>query len=311
MPLLKRRRVLAAKVETTIGTPIALAGADGAFNAYDVIIQPSITIERREAQGSFNRLAGVPGAQMGRATFKTDLGWDGTATVPTWASVFLPACGFVNATGVFTPRSEGPGSNVKTLTIGCYLDGKFKSIAGAMGTFKINLPAGRMAFIEWDFSGVWQEPSDVALIAPTYPDALPIRFADATVQYDAVDLVVENVTVDAGNNVIMRESAGTLAGYISALVTDREPKITANPEAVTVATQDRYGAWVDSTEAAFTVALNGPTTSTLTISAPAAQILNVQEADREGLVTDEIEWGCNKNGADADEELSLTFTAAA
>jgi len=36
----------------------------------------------------------------------------------------------------------------------------------------------------------------------------------------------------------------------------------------------------------------------------------LQEADRENLVVDEIEWQANRNGSNVDEECSITFTAA-
>jgi hypothetical protein len=122
MAILKRRRVLAAKIEVTSGTAETLTSAEGVFNAYDVMIQLDIDMESREGQGSFGTLAAVPGGYKGKATFKTDCGWDGSVTEPTWADTFLPACGWVKAGGnTFTPRSEGPGANVKTLTIGCYL----------------------------------------------------------------------------------------------------------------------------------------------------------------------------------------------
>ena len=160
MVMLKRRRVMAAKTEVTPGTAVSLANADGAFNAYDVMIQATIDVEEREAQGAFNRLSGVPGARTGTVTFRTDLGWDGTATLPTWATILLPACGWVNSAGTLTPRSEAPGTNVKTLTLGVYEDGVLKTLAGAAGTFVLNCPTGKMAFIEWTFTGVWQDVPD-------------------------------------------------------------------------------------------------------------------------------------------------------
>lgn len=311
MPLLKRKRVLAAKVEATIGTAESLTGAEGAFNVYDLMLQPTIEVEEREGQGAFNYLSGVPGARKGVATFKTDIGWDGTSTVPTWASVLLPGCGFVNSAGTITPRTEAPGSNVKTLTLGSYIDGVFKSIAGAVGTGKLVCPAGKMAYIDWTFTGVWQAPTDTAIIAPTYPTAFPIKYTSATTTYNSVALCVENFTLDFGNEVVMRECASTAAGYISGIITNRKPRITANPEAVTVAAQDRYGLWLSATEAAFSVVLDGPSTSTITISAPKAQIVNCQEGDRNKMVIDEVEWACNKNGTSNDQEFSIVFAEAA
>lgn len=309
MVLPKRIRLVAAKVETTIGTDASLAAADAAFNAYDVIIQPTINTETREAQGSFGYLSDVPGARMGTATFKTDIAYDGT-TVPTWASVLLPGCGWVNSSGTFTPRSEAPGSNVKTLTIGCYMAGKLKKIVGAVGSYRIVLPTGRMAYIEWTFQGVWVAPSDASILSPTYPTASPIRFASGTCSYNSDDLKVENVTIDSGNQITMREDPTTAAGYCAGIIVDRHPTISANPESDLVATRDTYGDWIAGTEAAFSIVLDGPSDSDITISAPKAQIVNAQESDRNRIVTDSIQWNCQKNGASADQELSIVFNQA-
>lgn len=310
MPLLKRKRVFAAKVEATVGTAESLTASEGAFNAYGTIVQGTVNVEEREAQGSFNRLTGVAGARTGTATFRTDLGWDGTATMPSWADILFPACGWVESSQVYTPRTEAPGSNVKTLTVGCYQDGKFKSIAGAVGNFRIVLPAGRMAYIEWTFTGVWQEPSDETIIAPTYPTAFPLKFSSSTATFNSVGMKVESINIDSGNTVVMRECPTTEAGYISGIITDRYPKVTANPESVLASTQDRFADWVDSSEAALSIVVDGPSDSTVTLSAPNAQILNNQEADRNNLEIDQVEFGCNKNGTTADQELSITFAEA-
>jgi hypothetical protein len=252
----------------------------------------------------------MPGGYKGRATFKTDTGWDGTATEPGWADTFLPAVGWVKSGQVFTPRSEAPGSNVKTLTIGAYVDGVFKSIRGAAGTGRWVSPTGKPSYIEWDFMGVWVAPSDVALITPTYPTTLPLRYATATTTWNSVALCLENITFDFGNEIILRECAATVAGYESALIVNRQPRITGNPEAKLIATQDRYGQLIASTEGILTWNLDGPTNSTITFSAPKAQIIGITEGDRSGLVIDEIEWAANKNGTTADQEVSITFTAA-
>lgn len=308
MPLLTRKTVFAAKTEGTIGTPETLAAADGGFNAYEVLIQPNIDTIEREAQGGFNRLASVPGARGGTATFKTEISYNGVSD-PSWASTLLPACGWVGAASVYTPKSSAPGSdNVTTLTIGAYVDGEFRSIAGAMGTFRIVLTSGQLAMIEWEFQGVWQEPSAVSLIAPTYPTDSPIRFAGTDVTYNSVSMCVQELTVDAGNNLVLRECSDTDAGYKSAIVTDRFPKITANPESVASGTQDRYGDWLAQTQGALAFSLPAPSSTTIDFSIPKAQILNCQQGDREKIVIDEIEFGAHKDGATNDQELSITFS---
>lgn len=310
MALLKRKRVLGVKVEATPGTAESLTNTEGAFNVYDLMIQANIEVEAREAQASFGHLAGVPGARSGTATFKTDIGWDGTAILPSWATVLLAGCGWVNSTGTVSPVSEAPGSGVKTLTIGGYIDGVKKLLSGCAGTFQLVCPTGKQAYIDWTFNGVWQPPTDVALLAPAYPTASPIRYASATSEFGGVAMCTESVTFDAGNDVQPLLCASSAAGYKHYLITDRSPTITADPEAALVATQDRFGQWIAASEAEFAVTLDGPGTGTLKVVAAKAQITNLQEADRQKIVTDGITFSCNKNGTSNDQELQFIFTAA-
>ena len=87
MPLLKKIQTIAAKVEATIGTAETLTASEGVFNAYDIDIQGDIQVEEREGQAGFDMLPGVAGTRKGTMTFKTDIEWDGSATVPVWSSV--------------------------------------------------------------------------------------------------------------------------------------------------------------------------------------------------------------------------------
>lgn len=310
MVLLKKIRVMAAKVETTPGTAETLTASEGAYNAYDIDIQANIAVETREAQGAFNKLSSVPGARVGTLSFKTDLLWDGTTTLPNWASVLMLGCGWKEASQVLNPVSEAPGSNVKTLTLAVYENGLKKTLAGAMGTFRLVCPTGRRAFLEFTFTGVWQPVTDTAIVSPTYPTDTPIRYASAVSTFNSVNLCVESVTFDAGNNVVLKECASTAAGFDYAIVTDRTPTITCNPESTLVATQDRFGAWLASTEAEFSITLDAVSDATLEVSAPKAQIINLQEGDRNMVQIDDITFQCNKNGATADQELQFTFTEA-
>jgi hypothetical protein len=307
MPLLRRRAVFAAKVETTIGTAESLTGAEGAFNARDFTIQPNVPITRREGQGGFNYLPGIAEGMQGTCTVTMDMAYDGT-TVPTWASVLLPACGWVATAGVFSPLSEGPGTNVKTLTIGHYKDGKRALLSGAMGTFKIMAPTGKMASIEFTFTGKYStNETDTALIAPTYPTTLPLRVAAGALTWNSVALCTSNVEVDAGNSVIMREcmNATDRSGFVSAIVTNRQPVITADPESELVATQDRDALWLTSSPQAFSMQI-GVTGTSITVAAPKAQLENKQQGNRNDMMTDDLTWLATKGSA-ADTELTITF----
>lgn len=310
MPLLRRKRVLAAAIEATIGTAESLDAGDGAMNIYEAVIQPGITAIQREGQGGFGYLPPIPSGYSGTASFRTYLEWDGTATEPVWAETFFPACGWVKSGQVYTPRSEAPGSNVKTITIGLWTDGKVQKLAGCSGSFVVTLPTGNPGYIDWTFLGVIQDEADEAIIAPTYPTDKPMRFAGGLAEWNDVNLCVSQATINSGNNVVLRECPTTEAGFISAIITDRRPTISVDPEAVTVAAQARWAAWLAMTEYVLELDIGGPGNSVLSFDAPKATIINKQDADRNGMVTDQIEFQCNKNGATHDQELSITFTAA-
>lgn len=289
--MLYKKRVIAIKHETTPGTAIALSAGDAAFNAYDITIVPNITVEEHIKPGGFDRNAGVAGARQGTCTFKTMLAATDGA-VPTWASVCLPACGWKNTSGFFEPVAEAPGTNVKTVTIGVYSDGKLFSIYGAMGTFRIVFPNGRPCYIEWTFTGKWAAVTDTALLSPTYPTASVLRYATATTTFNSVALCVESLTLDAVNTVVMRECATDATGFHTALVTDRYSKLTANPESALVATRNPHGQLVAGTEAEFTLSM--PTgTENLVFLAAKAQVLSVGDGDRNGIMVDDLEFGLN------------------
>jgi hypothetical protein len=307
MTLLYRKSVVAAKIETTSGTVESLAGADAAFNVFNCTIQPTIPMEMRPRQGSFNHLPASPGPREGTITFTTELYGDGAGGVPGWASTFLPACGWVNSTGVFTPRSEAPGANVKTLTIAKYENGIRKLLRGAAGSFEIVLAPGNRVLFNWTFRGAWQTVTDETLLTPTYPTRKPMR-STGTYTLASNSFCFSSMTLSSGNNVIMRPCFNPAdgSGFFTGMITDRLPTGTFDPEAKLVGTDNRYARWLDGTEQALTIAL-ADAEDTITFAAPRAQITNLQEGDREGLLIDTKTF--QMNGNTGDDEFSITFAA--
>lgn len=309
--LLLKKAVLGGKIESTIGTAEALTASDCTINAYNVVINPETEVEQREGQGGFGKLASIPGARRGRATFSVDLAYDGS-TIPAWASTYLPACGLVLSTATYHPRTEVPGSNVKTVTIAAFIDGVRRQIYGAVGNARFILPTGRMGRIEFDFQGVYSDEADVATPGSiNYVNTLPLRVAGGTTSWASSNICLESGTIDLGNVITPRECSTTAAGIDSFVITDRNIRVTGNPESKLIATQNRYAQLRDSSEGVLSFTIAGPTTSTLVFSMPKAQIVAKPIGDRNGIMVDQIEWQANKNGDLADEELSVIFNHAA
>lgn len=312
--LYRTRRVFAAATEATPGTAETLSAASAVYNVTNFELEPDFSMSERLGQGGAGRLPSIPGMLTGTATFRTECYYDGT-NIPEWASVLFPACGVVNnGSGVFSPKLSSPASGsseTKTLTIGRYISGKRRLLRGCMGTFQMVWAAGQLAYIDWTFRGAYVGEIDTSLIAPNYPNINPLRVSGGVCTYDSVSACMAQMTFNVNNTLTPLEcfnGTNNTSGLDHFLISDRNPMITINPRSRLVATQDRYGMWVNSTEAAFSASIAAPSASTIALAVPRAQIINLSEGDKDQIAIDQIELQCNKNVDAENQEFSISFT---
>jgi hypothetical protein len=306
---LYRKRVLAAKIETTPGTAIAVSGTDAAMNVFNLVANPTAASEQRMGQGAFGQLASVVGLQTGQFTFQTEI-YGSSGAAPSWLQTLFAGCGVSYSAGVFSPKSEMPGSNVKTLTLGAYTNGVYKQIAGAMGNVTLTVPAGGRVMLNWTFQGRWTTPTDVTIVAPTYPTPLPTMAKSVTtITVGSWTPRITNLTFDLGNVVVPRPGINSSGGLHSYLVTDRFPTGTLDPESTLVATNPVYSHWQASTEQVFELTLESSTgDTTISLDIPKFQVSNAQEGDRSGIQFDTVTYQANR-GNTGNDEFTLTFAA--
>jgi hypothetical protein len=306
--MLRHKRVLAAVAETTPGTAMSLTAAEAQFNAFDVTIQKEIEFIQRDGRAAFSRFQGSTGTRGGVVTFSLRHQPGSSGTLPPWASTFLPACGFKNTTGTFTPATEAPGSNVKTLTIGAYEDGLVKSIKGAVGMFTITMVSGQPILWNFTFRGIWVAPAAATILAPTYPTTSPLRTTGAGLTIGAWSPTWQQLTIDSGNQLYVREdgNAADGSGLAYGMITDRVVTGTINPEAVLPATKDYYAEFLSHTEQALALNVNNGTVG-MSISMPKVQFTNLAEGDRSGVQIDDLSFQANGSAAAGDDEISLVF----
>lgn len=310
MPLLKKRSHIAAKIETTSGTLESLLVADTAFNVFDVQVTPNITFTPRQSTGSFSQLKAIAEGYGATCTFKTEVYGDGLGGVPGWASTFLPACGWKNTAGTFAPISDDAGADVKTISLAHYVDGLRWQMRGCAGTWKLNVEVGKLATIEWTFTGVYVALADSALLSPTYPTTSPFRAANSTFTIGSSSPCFSSLEIDAGNEVFLRPCVTNTdaSGYSAAIITGRSVTGSLDPEMDLVATKNWYSNWVSSTEEAFTFSMSNATDK-ITFAAPKWQATNMTPGDRDGVLTNQIQWQANKSAAAGNDELTIAFAA--
>lgn len=302
--MLYKRRVLAFKIEVTPGTAESLADADAVF-CFDPVMQGDIPQKDRVATGSLSRLASVPGPRKGTITFDIELAGSGVDAItdPKWATL-LQACGMKTAAGVYTFTSNT--ADYKTITLGLYEDGVFKLMSGAMGTWSLEAENGRPGMIRFSFEGIWNAPTDASMLAlPSYA-VVPPRFAAATFTLGAETPKISRISLESGNTIKLVEDITKASAYNRAVVTDRKVGGRIDPEAETIAAWDVWGQWIAGTEAALTLQIGSVAGNIINFTANKCQISNAQEAERELLVTTDIDYQLNATSA-GDDELSVSF----
>ena len=307
LPLITRQRVIAAKVEGVAGTPEALTATEGQFNVFDPALVPNIEMNQREGQSSLSMLPSVTSRRGSEITFENELhGSNSVGVQPDWADVFLLACGFKKAVGVYTPETGSP--TAKTLTIGMFEDGRFRSMAGAMGNLVMRFRSGDPVRLAWTFGGVWELPVDAALIAPTFPTVLPPRFASATMTIEGRTYKISNLEINLNNEMTLREDPTTASGLCTAVIVNRRVTFTVDPEAELLAAQDWFDEWITHKEVALQIIVGSAADNTMQIDIPKAQVMNVQPGDREGTMVDALEFQANRDTSAGDDEIVITFT---
>lgn len=306
-PLAWRQQNIAAKAETTNGTPISLAAAEGVFIARDTSIDPAIEANVRESPGSFSMLRSVPGGFGAEVRTTTELSNSGSATHPQQFSVLLIAAGFTVSTGTYTVVSGS--STIATCTFGWYVDGLLYSAAGCMFDLEMVFESGRIIPMNWTGRGIWQTPADTAMITPTYPTANPPVFKGATLTWGGTTLVVPRMVIRLGNEVVLREDGASASGFKSAYIVNRNVTVEVDVEASLLATYDPYTLHSAMTEVALSCAVGSGSNGVVTIAAPKLQHRTPPRlTNRNGVVHWTFDFGANKNAAAGDDELTLTLS---
>lgn len=315
--MLTRRRVIVARVEAAEGIMEAITVADAGILGIDPKFEPDFkTYDRSNVMlNTLSPLVPLMGGRSVKIVFKAEVKGAGaaySATVKPALSPFLRGCGFAETIdttagaekATYLPASSG----LVTATIWLYEDGVIKKARGCRGNVKFAGKVGEPIFAEFSFEGVYDSTVDGAMITPTYEATVPPVLMGSTLSLDGnANLVAESFSIDMANQLQLRPSMTAPDGYLSALLVDRKPSFTLDPEMVTVATYDFMGKWKAGGAAALTIGPTGPATvyNKFTFTSPKAVYTKVAEGDRSGNMIANITGTLAMNTGD--DELQLQF----
>lgn len=320
--MLITKAVVAAKLETVEGTPVATLAADAMFQARNIKIEPGIEMfERNVRRGTFSKFPSIPGKRMGSISFEIDLyGTPSAGVAPAWA-ILLKIAGFKEAasgnaltyttSSVWNP-SDLSTSDHKCATMGVYEDGWWQRLYGVRGAFNIVGEAAKPLALTFNGMGVIDDVADVAMLDPTY-DAfakVPPKFAGVGLSIgglSASEAIFSRIEIESGNVVAMQVDANAEPGYRSAYIGDRSPTFKINPNALLIAQgHDFWATWKAGTTAVLACVV-GTTLNKVSFGAPALQYQNVQPGERDDLRTREIEAKLCGSSDHGDDEFVITL----
>lgn len=283
MPLLDRLTVVGAKSEVVAGTAIALADANSNFHCYNWAMERDIEMEERPGGTGFSQEGDVDGPRLARVTFETHYMASGGAGAPFWMDPLAKACACTITGTVLTC-----GTTTTTATIAAYKNGIKEGVAGAAGTFRVVWEPGKSPRIFWTFTGKEIADADVAMLAPTYPSTLPPRWAGGTATIHGNACTVSRAEFDIGNEVYARPDPTDTTGVIAALVVDRVPFLSMDPEATLVATVNWQSILQARTQGAVSMAVGSGSNGILTLTSSTAQVVQAPVTSRNKIVTRDL-----------------------
>lgn len=319
---------VACKMEATEGTKETLVAAD-VFLAYNVKFTPRVEMHRQDpARIDSSPRKSLPGLRSGNLSFDVPLvgaataGWPmgsaGTLGASKGLSAAFIACGVKQvitvgppAKSTYTPtRTVSRTSSLSnaSATLGMYMGGKAYKIWGARGAWKLVLEDGKPGMISLEFTGAdWEEVTEAMFTSGVELVAVdPPIFQGVTLTIDSYAAILSKLEIDGGNKVELRKDAHATSGYISAVITEREPKLKFDPENVANATYDFMSEWRTGSLVALAASLGSAAGNTIALSAPAVQYQGVSLTDRNGVSCYEVDsLLCGGSAGDDDWKIEI------
>jgi hypothetical protein len=327
MVLLRKRTQIAIAQEAVAGTPEALAAGDAMLITDQPTWDPDVQVTERQAlSASLSPRGSVIGTRAAKISWKQYLrGLSAEITDPgnlPEYNVPFRGCGLdVTVSGVapadqasYVPTTSlvVDATNGSYCTVGMYEDGKRYQIHGAVGNCTLTFTTGVPVLAEFEFTGVYNAPTDTALLSPTYPTIIEPPFLSAALSVIGFATArIQSMTLNFGNEIAMRPSPNDAEGFFTAQIVGRKPTGTLDPEEELAATKNWFNEWISGTLGAITTGVfpsTGDNRNQMQLTIPNAAYTKVSRADREGIGTAPIDFECRANSDAGDDEFEFIQT---
>ena len=245
MPLLSRKRLILAEIESSYGVDPTPTEASNAILVRNVEVTPLEveTVARELIRPFLGQSEQLLAQQRVLVNFEVELAGSGAAgTAPAYGPL-LEACRCTETVVASTSVTYAPNSDATPSSVTIYFnnDGVLHKATGCRGTFTLNCEVGQIPYIAFEMTGIYNAPSDVSISGPTYANqADPLLFKNgntSSFQVFSYAGALQSLSFDVANEVIYRELVG---GTKSIDIVNRAPSGECIIEATTIATHDFF-----------------------------------------------------------------------
>lgn len=314
MPIKWKSKVILAKIESVYGTDPTPTGAANAMLMTGVELSPMEGEDiSRDLEFPYLAAQGmIPVGLRVRLRGRVELAPSGAAgTAPAWGPL-IRACGVAETVSAGVSVTYEPiTDSMESVAVYFWIGGTQHKILGVRGDATLRFTAQGLPYIEFDLTGLYAEPAEVAVATPTLTAfQKPLVVTDTntpTFTVDdgggAVSLVLREFQMALGNQVEPR----LLVGSESIIIPERAEAVTAHVEAVPVSTLNPY-ALASAQTPVEVVLVHGTGAGTIaTLTIPTAQVKRLTGFENQQNV---LEWplGLIPLPTDGNDQWSLALT---
>lgn len=316
MPLLTRRQLLLAKVETTEGVDAEPTAAANAILTEPVTVNPDIAkITSNVVRASISAAKQRIGRKKVGFSIKVELKGSGTAETPPEISPLLQACG-LKETIIDTLGSEevnykptSSSAEQKSCTIYFYYDGKLIKATGCKGNCEISIVPGEVATVTFDMQGRHGGETDASLpTGAAYQETVPAVIESGGMKLGSyADGVISNIGLSTANEIADRVDVNSVEGIKGTMIVSRDPALTMTVEATTESVKAWWGNFASRVEEAVEVTVGTAAGNIVKIDVPKACISEGVSSpkDSNGIVTYDLT--CQALEDEGDDNYTITF----
>jgi hypothetical protein len=310
--MFKNRALIWAKVESQYGTdPVPTKAANAILTDLPEI---EFVFKKMDRMNVKTFLGTRPTINLGESlkiTFNTEIKGCGDATpsIPPEIGVLFVGCGMDEDIVADTSYTYHPQDSIEgpSITIYFYQADILHKLIGCRGTFSIDGTAGEYGKIKWEFTGLYDGPTDsTAPTDSTYNATLPPALKAASFTLGAFAGTIGTFKLALGNEIVKRPDANAATGFLAMFIKERKVTAEIDPEAPALSTYNPVAVLTAGTSAAMSILFGASAGNKMTVSCPKVVLDGVKYAEREGILTYALPLLCCPNVGE--DDVSILFS---